>query len=125
MKSRDNRAYALAGVDIKAADRAKELIKGLAHITGGGFIGNIPRILPQGLAAHIRQDAWDTPPIFSLIQKQGGVEEAEMYPAFNMGIGMIIICSAQQVAELTAALPEAKIIGKVIPAKENEGVIVY
>ncbi len=59
MKSRDNRAYALAGVDIKAADRAKESIKGLAHITGGGFIRNIPRILPHGLAAHIRKDAWE------------------------------------------------------------------
>ena len=101
------------------------MIKDLAHITGGGFIGNIPRILPQGLAARNKQDAWDTPPIFSLIQKQGGVEEAEMYRVFNMGIGMTIICSAQQVAELTTALPEAKIIGKVIPAKENEEVIVY
>ena len=101
------------------------MTKGLAHITGGGFIGNIPRILPQGLAAHINKDAWDIPPIFSLIQKQGGVEEAEMYRVFNMGIGMTIICPAQQVAELTAALPEAKKIGKVIQSKGNKRVIIY
>jgi len=113
------------GLISKLLARAKKLIKDLAHITGGRFIGNIPRILPQGLAARNKQDAWDTPPIFSLIQKQGGVEEAEMYRVFNMGIGMTIICSAQQVAELTTALPEPKIIGKVIPAKENEEVIVY
>jgi phosphoribosylformylglycinamidine cyclo-ligase len=101
------------------------LINGLAHITGGGFIGNIPRILPHGLAAHIKKDAWDTPPIFSLIQKLGGIEEAEMYRVFNMGIGMTIVCSPQQVAKLTTALPEAKIIGKVMQAKENEAVILY
>ena len=100
------------------------VIKGLAHITGGGVIGNLPRILPQGLAVHINKDTLDTPPIFNLIQKQGGVEEAEMYRVFNMGIGMTIICSPRQVAKVTAALPEAKVIGKVIEGRGSERVII-
>jgi phosphoribosylformylglycinamidine cyclo-ligase len=90
------------------------LIKGLAHITGGGLVGNIPRILPQGLAAHLRKDSWDIPSIFKLIQKSGNIEEKEMYRVFNMGIGITVICSPQQVNKLTAALPQAKIIGEVI-----------
>ena len=90
------------------------LIKGLAHITGGGFMGNIPRILPQGLAAHLKKDSWDILPIFKLIQEKGSVEEAEMHRVFNMGIGMIIVCSPLQVNKLTAALPQAKVIGKMI-----------
>ena len=100
------------------------MIKGLAHITGGGFIGNLPRILPQGLAIHVNKGNWYIPPIFNLIQKQGRVEETEMYHVFNMGIGMAIICSPQQVAKLTAALPEAKVIGKVIEAKKEREKIV-
>jgi len=100
------------------------MVKGLAHITGGGFIGNLPRILPQGLAAQINKGAWYIPSIFNLIQKQGNVREAEMYQVFNMGIGMAIICSPQQLAGLTAALPEAKVIGKVIPIREAEKVII-
>jgi len=100
------------------------MVKGLAHITGGGFIGNLPRILPQGLAAQINKGAWYIPSIFNLIQKQGNVREAEMYQVFNMGIGMAIICSPQQLAGLTAVLPEAKVIGKVIPTREAEKVII-
>jgi len=100
------------------------LIKGLAHITGGGFIGNIPRILPQGLAAHLCKGSWDIPPIFKLIQEKGNIEEAEMYRVFNTGIGMTIICSPQQVSTLTAALPQAKIIGEVIKTKGEKRVII-
>ena len=94
-------------------------VKGLAHITGGGFEGNIPRIMPQWLCARIDKDAWQVPPIFKLIRDQGKIKEAEMYQVFNMGIGMIIICSPQQVAELTAALPETKKIGKVIKSTDS------
>jgi phosphoribosylformylglycinamidine cyclo-ligase len=103
---------------------ALPMIKGLAHITGGGFIGNIPRILPQGLAAHIDKDAWQIPPIFRLIQKIGEIDETEMYQVFNMGIGMAVICSPSKIAELTAALPEAKIIGKVTQATKNQRIII-
>ena len=100
------------------------MIKGLAHITGGGFIGNIPRILPQGLAAQINKDAWQVPPIFRLIQERGKVKEAEMYQVFNMGIGMVVICSPKHVSELTTALPETKKIGKVIEATGPKRVII-
>jgi phosphoribosylformylglycinamidine cyclo-ligase len=100
------------------------LIKGLAHITGGGLPGNIPRILPEGLAAHLHKDSWDIPPIFNLIQEKGNIEETEMYQVFNMGIGMTIICSAEQVNKLTANLPQAKVIGKVIKAGDKGRVII-
>ncbi len=103
---------------------ALPLIKGIAHITGGGFIGNIPRILPQGLAAHLKKRSWDILPIFKLIQKEGDVKEAEMYQVFNMGIGMTIVCSSEEVCKLTTALPEAKVIGKVVKTKGEERVVI-
>ncbi len=90
------------------------VIKGMAHITGGGLIDNVPRVLPQGLAAKLRPQAWTIPPIFQLIQKQGNVDQQEMYHIFNMGIGMVLICSPENVEQLTKALPEAKVIGEVI-----------
>jgi len=100
------------------------VVKGLAHITGGGFIGNIPRILPQGLAAQINKDAWQVPPIFRLIQEMGKVKEAEMYQVFNMGIGMVVICSPQNETELTTALSETKKIGKVIQSRNSKRIII-
>jgi len=103
---------------------ALPLVKGIAHITGGGFIGNIPRILPQSLAAHMKKDSWDIPPIFKLIQENGDIEEAEMYRVFNMGIGLAIICSAQQVAKIASILPQAKAVGEIIEAVDEERVII-
>jgi phosphoribosylformylglycinamidine cyclo-ligase len=93
------------------------LIKGLAHITGGGFVGNIPRILPKGLAARLAKDSWDIPPVFQLVQQTGNVEEAEMYRVFNMGIGMTAICSGQDTPKIREALPQAKVIGEVVKTK--------
>jgi len=66
-------------------------IHALAHITGGGFAGNIPRVLPPGLGARVRKSAWAVPSLFRLIQKGGAVAEDEMYRTFNMGIGMVVI----------------------------------
>jgi phosphoribosylformylglycinamidine cyclo-ligase len=66
------------------------LIKGMAHITGGGITDNLPRILPAGVAARIRRGAWPALPIFTFIQEKGRVEEREMYRTFNMGIGLIL-----------------------------------
>lgn len=68
------------------------VIKGLAHITGGGLTDNIPRILPEGTAVEIRRGSWPVLPMFSLLQEIGNVPEAEMYRTFNMGVGMVIIC---------------------------------
>jgi len=90
------------------------VIKGMAHITGGGLIGNVPRILPQGIAVQFNSRAWTIPPIFQLIQQRGNVDQQEMYRVFNMGIGMVIICSPKDAGQFIEASPEAKIIGEVV-----------
>ena len=76
--------------------RATRAVKGLAHITGGGFIDNIPRVLPKNCDVVIRKNSWDMLPIFRLLQKNGGVDEQELYQVFNMGIGMVVIADASK-----------------------------
>jgi phosphoribosylformylglycinamidine cyclo-ligase len=71
----------------------KGVIKGLAHITGGGLTDNIPRILPAGTAVKIERESWTIPPLFELLRHLGNVSDSEMYRTFNMGIGMVIVCS--------------------------------
>ncbi|HJP94839.1 MAG TPA: phosphoribosylformylglycinamidine cyclo-ligase [Pyrinomonadaceae bacterium] len=71
----------------------KGVIKGLAHITGGGLTDNIPRILPHGTAVKIQRDSWTIPPLFELLRRLGNVSDSEMYRTFNMGIGIVIVCS--------------------------------
>jgi len=100
------------------------LVKGIAHITGGGLEGNIPRILPQGLAARLHKDSWHVPPIFKLVQKAGGIEEAEMYRVFNMGVGITVVCSPRHVASVASALPEARTIGQIIKAADEDRVAI-
>lgn len=100
------------------------VVKGLAHITGGGLIDNVPRVLPQGLAAKFDSQTWTVPPIFKLIQKRGNVDREEMYHVFNMGIGMVIFCSTGNVDQITKALPEARVIGEVIKQEKTRVVIV-
>jgi phosphoribosylformylglycinamidine cyclo-ligase len=72
------------------------VVKGLAHLTGGGFIDNIPRILPKRCDARIRRGAWPVLPIFELIQRQGGISDHEMHQVFNMGVGMTLIVAPDQ-----------------------------
>ncbi len=81
-------------------------IKGLVHITGGGLIDNIPRILPAGTAVKISKDTWPVLPIYKLLQQLGDVSEFEMYRTFNMGVGMVIVCAAGDAAEITAHFTE-------------------
>jgi len=100
------------------------LIKGMAHITGGGLIGNVPRVLPQGVAAKFQSQAWTVSPIFQLIQQRGNVARGEMYRVFNMGIGMVVICSPENVSQLTQALPEAKVIGEVVKQRGQARVVI-
>jgi phosphoribosylformylglycinamidine cyclo-ligase len=88
-------------------------INAMAHISGGGLAGNIPRVLPDGLAARIRKGAWEPQPIFPLIQRVGDVDAAEMYRVFNMGMGMVLICNPEDWGHLQRALPEAVVIGEV------------
>ena len=79
-------------------------VKGLAHITGGGLTGNVPRVLPKALAAHIERGAWTTPPLFTWLKEQGNVAEREMHRVFNCGIGMVAIVSAEEAAAAEAVL---------------------
>jgi phosphoribosylformylglycinamidine cyclo-ligase len=79
-------------------------VRALAHITGGGFPGNIPRVLPAGLGAKIRRGSWSTPPLFRLIGEGGGVNEDEMYRTFNMGIGMIVVVAPENLHEVEHSL---------------------
>jgi len=76
--------------------RRKPALKGIAHITGGGFVDNIPRVLPKRCDVIIHKGAWEVLPIFQLIQAKGGVPENELYQVFNMGVGMTLIVSADQ-----------------------------
>jgi len=100
------------------------MTKGLAHITGGGLIGNVPRILPPGMTAQFRRGTWLIPPIFQLIQQRGNVDQQEIYHVFNMGIGMVLICSPDNADQLTKALPESHIVGKVVEQRGEERVII-
>jgi len=100
------------------------VVKGLAHITGGGLMDNVPRVLPKGLAARFDSQTWSVPPIFKLIQQRGNVDRDEMYHVFNMGIGMVIICSTDNVDQLTKAMPEAKVIGEVVKQKGEARVVI-
>ena len=99
-------------------------IKGIAHITGGGLPGNLPRILPRGLAAQLESGSWTVPSIFSLIQEQGSIDKEEMYRVFNMGIGMVLACSPADVGELTRAIADARVIGEVVEQEGEERVII-
>jgi phosphoribosylformylglycinamidine cyclo-ligase len=76
------------------------MIKGLAHITGGGLLENIPRILPQGVNAEIRRSSWPVLPVFTLLQRLGNIAEPEMLRTFNMGIGMVVVCAPADVAAI-------------------------
>ena len=71
------------------------VVKGVAHITGGGFIENIPRMIPDGLAAHINLGSWPVLPIFDVLEKAGSIDHMEMFNIFNMGIGMVLAVSAE------------------------------
>ena len=99
-------------------------IKGMAHITGGGLVDNVPRVLPEGLAARFNSRSWTVPPIFQLIRQRGNVEPNEMYRVFNMGVGMALIGSPDDAGRLTEALPEAKVIGEVVKQAGKARVVI-
>jgi len=95
-------------------------IKALVHITGGGFIENVPRILPDDLDAKIKIDSWTPPPLWKLIQSEGHIATDEMYRVFNMGIGMIAIVDKTKSAEIQKLIPEQTfIIGELVSGEKK------
>ena len=79
-------------------------VRALSHLTGGGFQGNIPRVLPEGLGARVRRGSWEVPPLFRLIQKGGAVSDEEMFRTFNMGIGMVVVVAPEDLHEAEHSL---------------------
>ena len=94
-------------------------LKGLAHITGGGLIDNLPRILPDDCDAVIETKIWTVPAIFQIMQERGGVERHEMYQVFNMGIGMVAIVTPNDAAAIRKQL-RAGVIGRI---ERGKGVV--
>ena len=93
-------------------------MRGLSHITGGGLTDNLPRTLPADTAARIDRAAWTVPALFQFLQRHGNVDEAEMFRTFNMGIGMVVIVSPEDVealeSHLTQAGEEHRRVGEVV-----------
>jgi phosphoribosylformylglycinamidine cyclo-ligase len=97
----------------------RDRVRALAHITGGGFSGNLPRVLPDGLGAQIRRGSWEVPPLFRLIQQGGGVDDEEMHRTFNMGIGMVVVVAPDDLHDVEHSLERrgetSFVIGTVVP----------
>ena len=100
-----HRCYAPAVLPL--LDLSPAPIKAMAHLTGGGFVDNIPRVLPPGVGVQIDRGAWEVPPLFRLIQDKGGVSEAEMFRVFNMGIGFVLVVAPEAVEDTLARLQAA------------------
>ena len=103
-------------------------VKGLAHITGGGLLENIPRVVPVGLQAKIDTSSWQRAPVFQWLKKQGNVEAQEMYRVFNCGIGMAVIASEEQTEPLLASFAdsgqEAMVIGAIADCSEKSAPVI-
>ncbi|HET7341773.1 MAG TPA: phosphoribosylformylglycinamidine cyclo-ligase, partial [Methylomirabilota bacterium] len=92
---------------VRAALAVRERVHAMANVTGGGITGNLPRVLPPGCRAIVRRRAWTVPPVFQTLQAAGHVDDAEMFRAFNMGIGYLLVLPADAVADARAALTAA------------------
>ena len=121
---RPTRIYARAIRGLLAQYKVKKVVRGIAHITGGGMPGNIPRILPERLSVEIKKGTWPIPPIFGLVQRMGNVEEEEMYRVFNMGIGMVLIVAPYYATGIISKLKrlgeKSFIIGRVKRGRKEE-----
>jgi phosphoribosylformylglycinamidine cyclo-ligase len=102
----------------------RDKVKALAHITGGGLPGNLPRVLPPGLGARVRRGSWEVPPVFRLLQQKGRIAESEMLRAFNMGVGMVVVVAPGSLHEVEHSLERrgetSFVIGSVVA---GEGVV--
>lgn len=96
------------------------VITGMAHITGGGLIDNVPRMLPEGLAAEFDRSSWNEPPIFSYLVNAGAIGALERYQVFNMGLGFVTAVGPNQCEEALALMPESRVVGQVIRQRNGE-----
>jgi phosphoribosylformylglycinamidine cyclo-ligase len=102
----------------------RRVVRGLAHITGEGLEGNVPRVLPPNCRAFIRKGSWETPPVFDWLRRLGPVEEAEMFRVFNMGIGLVMIVAEYYADSIARTIRQeskipAWVIGEVVPGEKT------
>jgi phosphoribosylformylglycinamidine cyclo-ligase len=102
----------------------QDLVKGLAHITGGGITENLPRALPDGCAAEVELQSWSVPPIFRLLAQTGSIPRDEMFRAFNMGVGAVIVCAARDADRVMnmiamAGEPDAFRLGTIVAGERS------
>ena len=113
------RIYVKSILALKAACN----VKGVSHITGGGFYENIPRSIPAGLCARIEKKAVPVLPVFDLIAKEGGISERDMFNTFNMGVGMSVVVPGSEADRaleiLKAAGEEPVVLGEIVPGEER------
>ena len=105
---------------VRTLEEVGTVIKGLAHITGGGFVDNLPRILPPGLRARIDRSSWVVPLLFRRLLAWSGMERDEAYRVFNMGIGMVVIIASEQARLAHSALPDAVPIGELVGSDQAD-----
>jgi phosphoribosylformylglycinamidine cyclo-ligase len=102
---------------------ARGAIKGMAHITGGGLVDNVPRILPEGTSARVDRSAWTVPPLFTWLQRAGNVPDQDMIRTFNMGIGMVVVCTPTLadviLDDLHARREDPVVIGEIIAGQRD------
>ncbi len=108
-------------------DSPNQIVKGMAHITGGGLTENLPRILPIGMNAQVQRDKWAVPEIFRFLQREGSVPVDDMYRTFNMGIGMVLVVPSKSVEDVCQSLvatgePGVRVIGEIV---EGDQQVVY
>jgi phosphoribosylaminoimidazole synthetase len=105
--------------EIETIQGAGYPIKGMAHITGGGFLENVPRVLPSHLAARIVSKSWSIPPVFQQLLRWSGVGREESYRVFNLGVGMVLVLDAECADPILELLPQANVIGRLISREEE------
>ncbi len=101
---RPTRIYVKSIMALLHKYKVKHVVKAMSHITGGGLPGNLPRVLPDGMAVKLKRDAWTVPPIFQFLQKHGPVDQDEMFNVFNMGIGYVIVVSPKSTRSIMTHL---------------------
>ncbi len=101
------------------------IVRGMAHITGGGLLDNVPRMIPESLCAEIDPAAWEAPPVFAHLIERGNVDWVDRYRAFNMGIGFVVVVATDHLAEALATSGEPRVIGRVVPADDNARIRIH